>query len=137
MGGWPVLIDATSPTASLSGTLKQTIHDNMPGLESDDVAKEEKLKAALWYSVGQIVDSVAIVDDLNATPHFIGGLSEMLYSQIERVAQDLEAFAKHAGRSTINAKDVLLLGRHNDSLQELLSAQAKSARQIDAPPNGR
>ena len=49
---------------------------------ANDVEKEERLKAALWYSVGQTIDAVAISHDINATPHFIGALSEMLWSQI-------------------------------------------------------
>ena len=98
----------------------------MPGLQKDDETKEEKLKAALWYATGQTVDSVAVAQDLNATPHFIGGLSEMVWGQIENVARDLEAFAKHSGRSTINSKDVLLLGRRNEGLEELLKGHAKA-----------
>ena len=49
----------------------------MAGLEADDQNKEERLKAALWYAMGKTIDSVAVAQDINATPHFIGGLSEM------------------------------------------------------------
>lgn len=101
----------------------------MPGLQADDETKEEKLKAALWYAIGQTVDSVALSQNINATPHFIGGLSEMCYAQIENVAHDLEAFSNHAGRSTINSKDVVLLGRRNEGLEAVLKAQAKSAKE--------
>jgi hypothetical protein len=97
----------------------------MPGLQEDDATKEEKLKAALWYSVGQMVDAVALSQDLNATPHFIGGLSELVWAQIENAAQDLEAFAKHADRQVVNSKDVVLLGRRNDGLKEVLQKEAK------------
>lgn len=55
---------------------------NMAPIQTDDANKEERLKAALWYSVGQTVDAVALNQDINATPHFIGGLSEMLWAQI-------------------------------------------------------
>lgn len=104
----------------------------MPGLQTDDETKEEKLKAALWYAIGQTVDSVTLSQDLNASPHFIGALSEMAWAQIENVAHDLEAFAKHAGRSTINMKDVVLLGRRNEGLEEVLKTQAKSAKGKDS-----
>ena len=103
----------------------------MSRAHTDDATKEEKLKAALWYSTGQTVDSVGIAQDLNSTAHFIGGLSEMLWSQIENTARDLEAFAKHSGRSTINSKDVLLLGRRNEGLAELLQSHAKAVREKD------
>lgn len=103
----------------------------MPDLQADDDTKEEKLKAALWHSIGQTVDSVSISQDLNATPHFIAGLSELVWSQIENAAQDLEAFAKHSGRSTISSKDAVLLGRRNEGLKELLQKEADSARERD------
>ena len=92
----------------------------MAGLERDEQDKEEKLKAALWFTMGKTVDSIAVAQDINATPHFIGGLSEMVWGQIQNVAQDLEAFAKHNGRTTISSKDVLLLSRRNEGLAEIL-----------------
>lgn len=52
----------------------------------------------------------------------------MVFSQIENVTRDLEAFAKHAGRSTINTQDVVLLGRRNDALDDLLKHQAKQVK---------
>lgn len=104
----------------------------MPGLQQDDEAKEEKLKAALWYSIGKMVDSAALSQDLNATPHFIGGLSELVWAQIENAAQDLEAWAKHADRKIINSKDVVLLGRRNESLKELLQDKAQQVQDREA-----
>lgn len=35
-------------------------------------------------------------------------------------ATDLESFAKHGGRSTINVDDVMLLARRNESLEGIL-----------------
>ena len=116
-----------------------------------DAEKQERLKAALWYSVGQTIDSVSLAKDINATPHYIGALSEMLWGQIgtnnmlacrksldadlsrltENVSHDLEAFAKHAGRSTINTSDVLLLARKNEGLQDVLKQQAKEVKARD------
>ena len=104
----------------------------MPGLQDDDDTKNVKLKAALWHAIGQTVDSIAVNQDLNATPHFIGGLSEMVWSQIDNVARDLEAFAKHSGRSTINCKDVLLLGRRNEALDDVLQTQTSTIREREA-----
>ncbi|KAK6436771.1 MHF histone-fold complex component [Oleoguttula sp. CCFEE 5521] len=87
--------------------------------------KEERLKAALWYTVGQTIDAHT---DINATAYFIGSLSEMLYTQIENVSQDLETFARHAGRTTISTKDVLLLARRNEGLEEVLKQEAKAVK---------
>jgi len=68
-------------------TSTRPYRNNMPGLQADDAREEERLKAALWYSTGQTVDAVAVSQNLNATPHFIGGLSEMCWAQIENIAQ--------------------------------------------------
>lgn len=107
----------------------------MPGLQDENETKDEKLKSALWYAVGQAVDSINLSQDINATPHFIGGLTELVWAQIENTAGDLEAFAKHSGRSIINSKDVVLLGRRNEGLQELLKNEAVAVRKVDK--NGR
>jgi hypothetical protein len=56
------------------------IHNTMP--PPTDAEKQQRLKAALWYSVGQTIDSVSLAKDINATPHYIGALSEMLWGQI-------------------------------------------------------
>lgn len=101
----------------------------MTNAQGSEELNDEKLKATLWYSIGQAVDSVSLNQDLNATPHFIGGLSEMVWSQIDNVARDLEAFAKHAGRSTINSQDVLLLARRNEGLVDIMQSEVKTTRE--------
>ncbi|KAI9683204.1 MAG: hypothetical protein M1829_005995 [Trizodia sp. TS-e1964] len=81
---------------------------------------QERMKSALWYAIGKIVDSETLALNVNATPQFIGALTEMVWAQIENISQDLESFAKHAGRTTISTDDVLLLARRNEGLETLL-----------------
>ncbi|KIM96107.1 hypothetical protein OIDMADRAFT_44857 [Oidiodendron maius Zn] len=85
-----------------------------------DPALRERLKASLWFSVGKIVDEESLRLNANATPQFIGALTEMVWAQIENVAIDLESFARHAGRSTISPEDVLLVTRRNDELHGMI-----------------
>lgn len=47
-------------------------------MESND----ERLKSALWYAIGQFVDEKSLESDLNATPQFIGALTELVYTQV-------------------------------------------------------
>ena len=42
----------------------------------------QRLKSALWLSIGKIVDEETIKLGINATPQFIGALTEMVWSQI-------------------------------------------------------
>jgi hypothetical protein len=42
----------------------------------------KRLKSALWLSIGKIVDEETIRLGINATPQFIGALTEMVWAQI-------------------------------------------------------
>lgn len=122
-------------------------HSNAMAPGQEEATKEERLKAALWYSVGQMVDSIASEQDVDPSPHFIGALSEMLWVQIgkskadvftcrealltdavDTASCDLEAFATHAGRLAINTNDVLLLARRNDGLRDVLHRASKQVQ---------
>ncbi|KAI9857173.1 MAG: hypothetical protein M1824_004974 [Vezdaea acicularis] len=87
-----------------------------------DEATAERLKSALWFSIGKIVDEESLRWNVNATPQFIGALTEMAWVQLENAGQDLENFAKHAGRQTVGIEDVLLLTRRNEGLEALIRA---------------
>ncbi|KAI9690891.1 MAG: hypothetical protein M1822_008511 [Bathelium mastoideum] len=93
--------------------------------EDDATVTEERLKSALWYSIGRIVDEDSLRLNVNATPQFIGALMEMTWAQVENVAKDLECFAKHGNRSSINVADVLLLARRNEGLETILRQYAE------------
>ncbi|OKL58453.1 hypothetical protein UA08_06153 [Talaromyces atroroseus] len=98
--------------------------------EEESQALEERFKSALWLAIGKIVDEETMQLDVNATPQFIGALTEMVWAQIETASQDLEAFAKHAGRSTINVNDVMLLARRNEGLESILRAFADQQKEL-------
>ncbi|KAF9885892.1 hypothetical protein FE257_012272 [Aspergillus nanangensis] len=99
---------------------------------NEEVGLEERLKSALWLYIGRIVDEETIKLGINATPQFIGALTEMVWAQIETASQDLESFAKHAGRSTINVSDVLLLARRNEGLESILRAFVDREREEES-----
>ncbi|CAD0096224.1 unnamed protein product, partial [Aureobasidium vineae] len=88
-----------------------------------------RLKSSLWYSIGNIIDAISLDQDLNATPQFIGALTELVWSQILTSGADLEGFARHASRDTVDVKDVLLLVRRNEQLKEVLEEALKEIKQ--------
>ncbi|KAI4186672.1 MAG: hypothetical protein LQ346_005629 [Caloplaca aetnensis] len=47
-------------------------------------------------------------------------LAARLTLDAENVSEDLQSFAKHAGRQMISAEDVLLLARRNEGLETIL-----------------
>jgi len=42
----------------------------------------QRLKSALWLSIGKIVDDETLKLGVDATPQFIGALTEMVWAQI-------------------------------------------------------
>lgn len=89
-----------------------------------------------------MVDEESLKRNRNATPQFIGALTELVWTQIgesmpfpsprakipadqarrivENVGTDLESFSNHAGRSTVTTDDVLLLARKNPDLHQIM-----------------
>ncbi|BDD62381.1 hypothetical protein MPDQ_001395 [Monascus purpureus] len=97
--------------------------------QNEETSLSERFKSALWLYIGKIVDEETIKLGVNTTPQFIGALTEMVWAQIETVSHDLEAFARHAGRSTINVSDVMLLARRNEGLESILRAFVDQQRE--------
>ncbi|KAJ6164700.1 Histone-fold [Penicillium chermesinum] len=101
---------------------------------------EERMKAALWFYVGKIVDEETLRLGTTATNQFTAGLTEISENVVsptwlpygeaniylEGASLDIEAFAKHAGRSTVQTSDVLMLGRRNEGLDQILRAFVES-----------
>ncbi|KAF1991331.1 hypothetical protein K402DRAFT_416649 [Aulographum hederae CBS 113979] len=104
--------------------------------DTEDAVMEERLKSALWYHIGQIVDHETLQTNNNATPQFIGALTELVWAQIASSSKDLETFAKHANRFQINTDDVLLLARRNEGLESLLRGYVDELR-AQGKPNGK
>lgn len=42
----------------------------------------DRLKSTLWYHVGQLVDEETINLGMNASPQYIGSLTELVWTQI-------------------------------------------------------
>ncbi|PHH53636.1 MHF histone-fold complex subunit 1 [Ceratocystis fimbriata CBS 114723] len=103
----------------------------------DNETRQERLKTALWFAVGKIVDQELLPRQQNSTPQFIGALTEMVWTLLENTAIDLENFASHAGRSTVTTDDVLLLTRRNPDLQGIIKDFVEKERSEKAATKAR
>nr|XP_054748027.1 centromere protein S-like [Lytechinus pictus] len=88
----------------------------------------QRLKAAVHFTTGQICGELGEELDVTFSRQFISALAETTFKQMEIFACDLESFAQHAKRSTINSEDVKLLTRRSKDLNAHISTL--SARQI-------
>jgi hypothetical protein len=104
-----------------------------------------------------MVDEESLQRNRNATPQFIGALTDMVWHQIgryllsfmlteaheltqyraENVATDLESFSRHAGRTTVTTDDVLLLARRNSDLYSVIKDAIDKAKAAKAKEKGK
>lgn len=55
----------------------------------------QRLKAALWFAIGKMVDEESLQRNRNATPQFIGALTDMVWHQIGTQAPSISVKTKH------------------------------------------
>ncbi|MEE6485177.1 hypothetical protein FKM82_014196 [Ascaphus truei] len=79
-------------------------------------SRTQRLKAAVHYTVGSLCKEVADDKEIQFSKQAIAAITEITFRQCETFAKDLEMFARHAKRSTINMEDVKLLARRSNSL---------------------
>ncbi|KAK9383903.1 kinetochore component CENP-S-domain-containing protein [Kockiozyma suomiensis] len=116
----------------------------MPSTTMDPELRD-RMKSAVWYTVGKIVDEACATLGVDATPQYITALTELVYAQAVTLSSDVESFAWHAKRKTVNTDDVLMLCRRNEGLKDVLEEfvgdleqkkfEAKSARTGNAGHN--
>ncbi|CAG4940736.1 unnamed protein product [Parnassius apollo] len=86
-----------------------------------NLSKLQKARVSLHRDVQAICKESCHLLGLEITKPAMEIIAELLYKKISIYGLDLEAFAKHAKRSTINADDVKLLVRRNPSLKTHLN----------------
>ena len=77
---------------------------------------EQELRAAVGLTVSDICSQLKTELGLDFSPEVVAALTALTVEKNKRSAEDLEAFAQHAKRSTINVEDVKLLTRRNAAL---------------------
>lgn len=59
-----------------------------------DPAEDQRLKAAVHYTVGQLLEELGEEQGVTYSRAFIASLSQITYKQMGTAAQDLQAFAR-------------------------------------------
>ncbi|KAF5917349.1 hypothetical protein HPG69_006943 [Diceros bicornis minor] len=90
-----------------------------------------RLKAAVHYTVGCLCEEVASDKEMQFSKQTIAAISEVTFRQCENFAKDLEMFARHAKRSTINTEDVKLLARRSNSLLKYITEKSEEIAQVN------
>ncbi|XP_069675920.1 centromere protein S-like isoform X2 [Periplaneta americana] len=84
----------------------------------------KKLRLTVHSEVRKICQEIGGQVDMEMNKAATSLVAEFIWKKMQVVSKDLECFAKHAKRSTINAEDVKLLTRRNPSLRTTICQMA-------------
>ncbi|KAG5202326.1 hypothetical protein JEQ12_003716, partial [Ovis aries] len=99
--------------------------------EQQSFSYRQRLKAAVHYTVGCLCEEVSSDKDMQFSKQTIAAISEVTFGQCENFAKDLEMFARHAKRSTVNTEDVKLLARRSHSLLKYITEKNEDIAQLN------
>ncbi|KAL3268564.1 hypothetical protein HHI36_007672 [Cryptolaemus montrouzieri] len=84
---------------------------------------EQKAKHTVYSTSRKICREVGVLMGVEYESDALDLIAELVFKKLCYYSSDLEAFQKHAKRSIINADDVKLLVRRNNSLKELVETK--------------
>ncbi|XP_045475402.1 centromere protein S-like [Harmonia axyridis] len=90
------------------------------------MSSEQRAKHNIYSTSRKICKEVGVQLGLEYEVNALDLIAELAFKKLCYYANDLEAFQKHAKRSTINADDVKLLVRRNSSLKKILEDKHKA-----------
>jgi len=89
--------------------------------ENEKEEKEKQIKAGCHYHIAKIAEDEAQRLKTTASRQTVAALTEVFFEHAKTIAQDLEAFAKHAKRSTVQPEDVRMCVRRNEGLHNQIT----------------
>ncbi|KAM9860137.1 centromere protein S [Aulostomus maculatus] len=89
----------------------------------------QRLKAAVHYTVGRLCQKTGEEHRREFSRQVIAAIAETTYRQCDTFAKDLEAFARHAKRSTVSVEDVKLLARRSTALSIFIQNKSDELNQ--------
>ncbi|XP_028262326.1 centromere protein S [Parambassis ranga] len=98
-------------------------------MSSDPNETRQRLKAAVHYTVGRLCQKTGQDLRVEFSRQVIAAITETTYRQCDIFAKDLEAFARHAKRSTVSVEDVKLLARRSKALSNYIQNKSEELTQ--------
>ncbi|PKA59735.1 hypothetical protein AXF42_Ash011859 [Apostasia shenzhenica] len=110
------------------GAGKRAILEKMEGGEGavvtekleEDEERTKLLRDRFRLSVISIVEAEAKKQGMEIAGHVVPCIAELAFELTEQLAKDVELFAQHAGRKSVNMEDVILSAHRNETLLGLL-----------------
>ncbi|XP_047204029.1 centromere protein S [Girardinichthys multiradiatus] len=90
---------------------------------------DQRLKAAVHYTVGRLCQRIGEEHRREFSRQTVAAIAETTFRECDTFAKDLEAFARHAKRSTVSAEDVKLLARRSTALSNHIQNKSEELAQ--------
>ncbi|XP_058487957.1 centromere protein S [Solea solea] len=95
----------------------------------------QRLKAAVHFTVGRLCQKLGEDHGRGFSRQVIAAIAETTFRQCDVFAKDLEAFSRHAKRSTVNAEDVKLVARRSSALSIYIQNKSEELNQEQKKKN--
>uniref|UniRef100_UPI00358E1CF7 centromere protein S-like isoform X4 n=1 Tax=Myxine glutinosa TaxID=7769 RepID=UPI00358E1CF7 len=96
-----------------------------------------RLRAAMHFTVGKLCEKVANDEHVSFSKQAVAAIAETTFRQCELFTRDVEMFAKHAKRTTVNCDDVKLLSRRSKSLHNFISKRSEELTMVNREMRGK
>ncbi|XP_034389456.1 centromere protein S [Cyclopterus lumpus] len=98
-------------------------------MSADNDETRQRLKAAVHYAVGRMCQKTGEDHRREFDRQVIAAIAETTFRQCDIFAKDLEAFARHAKRSTVSSDDVKLVARRSTALSIYIQNKSEELNQ--------
>ncbi|KAF5731000.1 centromere protein S-like [Tripterygium wilfordii] len=88
--------------------------------EEEDDSMREILRDRFRLSAISISEDEAKKNGMEISEPIVACISDLAFKYSEQLAKDLELFAQHGGRKTVNMEDVILTAHRNEHLTTVL-----------------
>ncbi|KAM6947337.1 centromere protein S [Lycodopsis pacificus] len=95
----------------------------------DEDETRQRLKAAVHYAVGRMCQRMSEDHRRDFSRQVVAAIAETTFRQCDIFAKDLEAFARHAKRSTVSSEDVKLVARRSTALSIYIQNKSEELNQ--------
>ncbi|XP_057970283.1 protein MHF1 homolog [Malania oleifera] len=82
----------------------------------DDDAATELLRDRFRLATISIAEAEAKKNEMEISEQIVACISDLAFKYTEQLGKDLELFAQHAGRKSVNMEDVILSAHRNEHL---------------------
>uniref|UniRef100_A0A674PBU8 Centromere protein S n=1 Tax=Takifugu rubripes TaxID=31033 RepID=A0A674PBU8_TAKRU len=89
----------------------------------------QRLKAAVHYTVSRICQKLGEDYRREFSRQVMAAITETAVRQCDIFSKDLEAFARHAKRSTVSPEDVKLVARRSTALSNYIQSKIEELNQ--------